>query len=579
MKFSGKNIREFFFRAVEDGEPDAYFCNKCKGRYKSPKGYTNLTNHVHKCYGNGWEARLQEHLEKHCIDQKIMKADGTIKESTVSQSVMKSFYSSNNKELRAYQWIKWLALRNMPLVEIENELTRSMVKIEPFTAKTIRKYIIATAKETEKAIAAELKEAGKITLLMDGWTCDGASTHYIAIFAGYQHPKTKEYNEVLMALSPSLEEDDLGADAHIALFEQTLELYQIPKDNVACIIGDNCSTNKAISTRWNIPMVGCASHRLNLAVKQWIEEQPGVADAIEKVSILMSKASNLKTAARLRELTMAHHGVSLKAIKENVTRWTSVFSMVKRYLRIKKQLDDCEGLEEYALTKSEQRVITKVKEDFEIFNIVTTELQGKGVDLVHVRIQFNTLLSEPRYSSMLHYLKSNAEIVHSKDFESGVRKILQGIPYNGHFSDEEKAAVERLIDRKKLLAQQEAQNVQNERALTLREKLALNMKKRKRGDHHDATEDVVRGVGVPGNNDAATVGPPYVDVGKLICATSNCCERLFSEAKYIMLPHRRSMSPIVFEALLYLKKNIKFWNVQTVGQAMKAMVSSDEANN
>jgi len=327
-------------------------------------------------------------------------------------------------------------------------------------------------------------------------------------------------------------------------------------------------------------MVGCASHRLNLAIKQWIEEQPGVADAIEKVSILMSKASNLKTAARLRELTMAHHGVSLKAIKENVTRWTSVFSMVKRYLRIKKQLDDCEGLEEYALTKPEQRLITKVKEDFEIFDMVTTELQGKGVDLVHVRIQFNTLLSEPRYSSMLQYLKSNAEIVHSKHFESGVRKILQGIPYHGHFSDEEKAAVERLIDRKKLLAQQEAQNSENERALTLKEKPALNMKKRKRGDHHDATEDVVRGVGVPGNNDAATVGPPYVDVGKLICATSNCCERLFSEAKYIMLPHRRSMSPIVFEALLYLKKNIKFWNVQTVGQAMKAIAtSSDEADN
>jgi len=29
------------------------------------------------------------------------------------------------------------------------------------------------------------------------------------------------------------------------------------------------------------------------------------------------------------------------------------------------------------------------------------------------------------------------------------------------------------------------------------------------------------------------------------------------------------MSPILFEALLYLKKNVSFWNMQTVAKAMK----------
>jgi len=33
------------------------------------------------------------------------------------------------------------------------------------------------------------------------------------------------------------------------------------------------------------------------------------------------------------------------------------------------------------------------------------------------------------------------------------------------------------------------------------------------------------------------------------------------------------MSPIVFEALLFLKKNVRFWNVKTVAAAMK---TSDE---
>ena len=555
MKFNGPNIRDFFFKPIAN-EADAFTCNKCKGRYRSPKGYTNLHNHVTKCYGEGWEGRLKEHLETH--DVKV-KPDGSIK--SVEQSIMKSFYTSNTKELRAYQWIKWLALRNMPIIEIENPLTRSIVKIEPFSSKTIRKYIISTAKETEKAIAAELQEAGKVTLLMDGWTCDGAATHYIAIFAGYLHHKSGEYNEVLLALTPTLQEDDLGADAHIELFESTIGLYGISKDDVACIIGDNCSTNKAISTRWEVPLVGCASHRLNLAVHSWIENEPGVAAAaIEKVSVLMSKASNLKTAARLRELTLDYHGVSLKAVRENATRWTSLFAMVQRYLRIKKQLDECYGLLEYALTGIEHSIILKIKEDFEIFHLVTTEIQGKDVDLLHVWNQFNTLWGGcSRYACMKEYLYDRAEIVHSKLFESGVRKILRG--HLDLFQEGEKEAVERLIDRKKLAAQEEERRLEGGPIvggprLTIKEKLAFNIKKRKRGTH------INRGT-----------RNPYVDVGKLICATSNCCERLFSEAKYIMLPHRRSMSPIVFEALLFLKKNVRFWNVKTVAAAMK---TSDE---
>ena len=50
----------------------------------------------------------------------------------------------------------------------------------------------------------------------------------------------------------------------------------------------------------------------------------------------------------------------------------------------------------------------------------------------------------------------------------------------------------------------------------------------------------------------------------LLIAARDC-----SEAKYIMAPHRRAMSPILFEALLYLKKNVSFWNMQTVAKAMK----------
>lgn len=99
-----------------------------------------------------------------------------------------------------------------------------------------------------------------------------------------------------------------------------------------------------------------------------------------------------------------------------------------------------------------------------------------------------------------------------------------------------------------------------DQVLTVAEKLKMNSNKRRKV--------VVTTTQQQQQEQQSTKG--YIDVGTIICATSNCCERLFLEAKYIMLPHRRGMSPILFEALLYcLKKNKSFWNASTVARAMK----------
>jgi uncharacterized membrane protein len=79
------------------------------------------------------------------------------------------------------------------------------------------------------------------------------------------------------------------------------------------------------------------------------------------------------------------------------------------------------------------------------------------------------------------------------------------------------------------------------------------------------------------NNDASV----YIDITNMICATSNVCERLFSAAKYVMKPERRSMSPILFEALICLKSNDSFRDVATVTKAIQCstdMTASDVLN-
>lgn len=58
-------------------------------------------------------------------------------------------------------------------------------------------------------------------------------------------------------------------DAHYEFVEFFLtEVYRSSLDSISVIIGDNCSTNKAIDQRFSSRLIGSHSHRFNLALLQ-----------------------------------------------------------------------------------------------------------------------------------------------------------------------------------------------------------------------------------------------------------------------------------------------------------------------
>ena len=59
-------------------------------------------------------------------------------------------------------------------------------------------------------------------------------------------------------------------------------------------------------------------------------------------------------------------------------------------------------------------------------------------------------------------------------------------------------------------------------------------------------------------------------------ATSNTVERLFSLCKYVLTDQRKCMSPIMFEALIFLKVNRELWDVSLVAKAMKSKTAEVE---
>jgi hypothetical protein len=58
---------------------------------------------------------------------------------------------------------------------------------------------------------------------------------------------------------------------------------------------------KAITNLLDVPLVGCASHRFNLAVEEYLSSN--FSDKIKKVYGLMKKTNTLKSCAKLRSKT------------------------------------------------------------------------------------------------------------------------------------------------------------------------------------------------------------------------------------------------------------------------------------
>ncbi|OWZ17681.1 hypothetical protein PHMEG_0008336 [Phytophthora megakarya] len=100
---------------------------------------------------------------------------------------------------------------------------------------------------------------------------------------------------------------------------------------------------KRLTNLVGVPLVGRLSHRPNLTVREYL----GYHDSIIKdVQHIMRRLRTLKQAAMLR----FHENSSktlLAAVVRQDTRWSSTFSMVKRYYRLRELIlvdeDDLEG--------------------------------------------------------------------------------------------------------------------------------------------------------------------------------------------------------------------------------------------
>ncbi|KAG3113035.1 hypothetical protein PI125_g7684 [Phytophthora idaei] len=152
----------------------------------------------------------------------------------------------------------------------------------------------ALTKAVETTIGEEMPD--DFGLIIDGWT--HGTEHYLAVYGCYEATDGRPKHP-LLSLAPVMDEPDnhLNADGHMMAISRFPPFFGKSLDDCRFLVGDNCPVNKRLANFLRVPLIGCASHRLNLAVREYLEPYES---SLEEVQRLMRKLRTVKQTAQLR---------------------------------------------------------------------------------------------------------------------------------------------------------------------------------------------------------------------------------------------------------------------------------------
>ncbi|KAE9175038.1 hypothetical protein PF005_g25579 [Phytophthora fragariae] len=478
MKFSNKDLCSLLFSELSPGKST---CNSCKKVYKEGRGYTNQMHHL-----------LKKHPDYLQLAEAAFRKGNRLGLSLPDQRTNEIF-----------RWIEWCVVERMP------------------------KYIHLLYGYVRDVIAAKLPD--RFVIVLDGWTSGGR--HFVVILAVYNDPsgadpaqRNPNYDEsvqclsrrfVLLAFCPFCDEENLGAQSLYDLIADTLATFNKPWTSVLFMVGDNCSVNQSIGRKAGaLPFIGCASHRFQLAVNDFLSDDDAL---LAKIHALMKHLSKIKCRAALRKVT------PLAPVMRNATRWSSTFAMLERYDKLHPVLLTLDhatvtnhGIAKVLLSEEEEAArANALHQILKELNEVTKALQDSTLTLVGGRRAFDLVAS--KYPRMADRLASDAPVVNNPDLERGIVKIILGSRLNA------------------------------------REQAACASFKSSDGDA--ATDQTSRSfLASAFKKTHKSRAPVYMPLD-WVPPTSNECERFFSQAKLVYSDLRKSMDPDTLEVLMFLSFN------------------------
>jgi len=544
-----------------------------KGSIEIEKG-TGLTNgfmHLKTCIASGSEKLLLEKYEE------LKTASGTLTQSSIAWKLCTS-----PKEKAMYEYINIIVSLSLPISYIENPIFRSFSKHSvKFSLKTLRETIYKLVEIVETNISKELEDT-RGAVMHDGWSTSG--THYLAILAVYMKKcKRQEDGKTilhttlkmpLLSISPIAKHDDEGeivdaqtiihdTEAHVRQLESIFHIFNVDVHKWAvCQLGDSCPLNKAIAKALEKPHVGCCNHKLSNEVKKMVKDSESTEAIVSGIKSTMRECKkSINNTAMLQRLT------DLRPIVPAKTRWSGLCHMLKRFLDIRdelQQVSDTQGLKlSMPQNGAELRKTERLSKQLKEIDFVTQKLQERGAPLERCRLLLDTLLSAvatqkdvfeaPLYLCSLkdHYIKLESTESPDHVFESGVIKIQRG--QADDMTDAERAACAHLKSGDSQGGSVTSQEPTDVTTMSMKDLFRSSLKRRRVGSKTE-----------------------YMNLDFILGSTSEV-ERLFSVAGNILTTGRRSLTPMMFESLLFLKVNRDYWDESNVAAAMSAVRSEKVA--
>lgn len=506
---TSKAICSYYYGKTPHDGNELWKCRCGKFRKQNlKKGYQNLISHV--------KSNHPEYLNIFHEEQ----GNSQLEIPVTSQTMLK--YLIDEKSTNIFKWLEWIVMDEHELGFCEKKMTIKNTSLAPISTKTLKKCMFNLVRAVEKKISTIVNNAVNFALVFD--VCTEKSNHNIGIFSTSpgKNPES-EPNIFLLAFSPELNETNMNATNHTAFIRSTLELYNLNEDNLICLIGDHCSTNKSVANLMSVPLLGCRSHRLNLAIEAFIKENLNIES--EMVGKLMSKLSTIKDSGRHRSFT------PLRPVKR-IARWLGVLNMFDRLERLLPSLKDpIPEVVQFIPNEVQINSIRHHKITLIDFKSITLQLQNQKTTISDSHVLFQAMIVEFPNFDFNKYLGVETQFIHSPSFETAIIKIQSGDVKP--MSTNEKDSV------KKLEKETPKKTSLKDEELSFAERV---LKRRKL------------------NNNTAS---KYINT-KFLLPTSCDVKRLFSMNKRFHSTKRLSL--LTLEALIFLKCNRKLWDMALVGK-------------
>jgi hypothetical protein len=337
-------------------------------------------------------------------------------------------------------------------------------------------------------------------------------------------------------------------------------------------IADNTSVNVRLSRLQGMPHVGCKNHLLAVDFNDTIKENDGLGAMFEHVNATMVAVKNsLKNTAVLRLLTPLH------VLKDYDIRWTAKDTMLNRYVKLHPKLVEVASHPASTLVFDDSTTfLNKTRKAcgwMKQVNVVTTEMQRDCISLAECDKMLEALHDVIRsYKDQPAMIGTRVNVYHNCPFQ--VHKARS--TYTGTQLNPDLPFVMGVIK----IQNGHWRNLNNGEKLACATLLKVNVMPAaapgtpEHGIDSDAVEDSPMNMRARINRQQQQAASgidqqnPYVNCNFIFGSTA-AVERLWSVAKGILTCQRSSMTPMMFETLLFLRTNSRLWDRTLILTAIK----------